>query len=228
MDDRNIRRFERATRVQTFGRDNAADFTAGSKLTDFFADLDPIVLELTDARVGQLRDIVGKPALIDALSLDFKDVSRTSRAIKLDEPGFDDSAYRHPATSSETPVTTHADSLLNSSRTTPAPSRMAATPRPSSPPRPRSAPSSSPTNSPPTSSQTSAATATPSISATPANTATILKASKAPPPSRPSSATPKPSSPASTPPSKTNTAAPPTNSPLGKAHRAPSARRRKR
>jgi hypothetical protein len=112
MDDRNIRRFNRATRVQTFGRENATDFTAGSKLTALFADLDPIVLELTEARVGQLRDIVGKPALIGELSLDFKDIARTSRAIKLDEPGFDDSPYRHPATSVETPVTTHADSLL--------------------------------------------------------------------------------------------------------------------
>ena len=112
MDDRNIRRFERATRVQTFGRDHAADFAAGSKAAGFFLGLDPIVLELTQARVGQLRSVVGKPVLIDALSLDFKDIARTSRAIKLDEPGFDDSVYRHPATSSEIPVTTHADSLL--------------------------------------------------------------------------------------------------------------------
>jgi hypothetical protein len=28
MDDRNIRRFERTTRVKTFGRDYAADFAA--------------------------------------------------------------------------------------------------------------------------------------------------------------------------------------------------------
>ncbi len=113
MDDRNIRRFERATRVQSFGRENAADLTAGSRTATLFLELDPIVLELTDARVGQLRGPVGKPVLIDALSTDFKDIARTSRAIKLDDPTFPDGDYRHPATSSETPVTTHSDSLLS-------------------------------------------------------------------------------------------------------------------
>jgi hypothetical protein len=113
MDDRNIRRFQRATRVQTFGRDNAADFAAGSKAAGFLLELEPVVFALSAATVGQLRTPVGKPARIEALSVDFKDIARTSRAIKLDEPGFDDSVYRHPATSSEIPVTTHADSLLN-------------------------------------------------------------------------------------------------------------------
>jgi hypothetical protein len=112
MDNRNIRRFERATRVQTFGRDNAADIDAASKAAGLFALLNPVVAELVLARVGQLRGVVGKPALIENLSLDFKDIARTARAIKLDEPGFDDSLYRHPGTSVETTVTTHADSLL--------------------------------------------------------------------------------------------------------------------
>lgn len=112
MDDRNIRRFERTTRIQTFGRDNAADFAAGSKAAGFFLDLDPIVFELTAARVGQLRGIVGKPVLIDALSLDFKDIARTSRAIAIEEPGFSSAAYRFPADYAEATATTHADSLL--------------------------------------------------------------------------------------------------------------------
>jgi hypothetical protein len=112
MDNRNIRRFERATRVQTFGRDNAADIDPGSKAAGFFLALDPVVAKLVLARVGQLRGVVGKPTLIENLSLDFKDIARTSRAIRLDEPGFDDSVYRHPGTSVETTVTTHADSLL--------------------------------------------------------------------------------------------------------------------
>ena len=112
MDDRNIRRFERASRVQTFGRDNAADSTPGSRTADLFLELDPIVLALTDARVGQLRTPVGKPVLIDALATDFKDIARTSRAIKLDDPAFPDAYFRHPATSVEAPVATHADSLL--------------------------------------------------------------------------------------------------------------------
>ena len=112
MHDRNNRRFERATRVQTFGRDNAADFNAGSKGTELFAALDPIVVELTAERVGQLRGPVGKAALIDALSLDYKDIARTARAIRLDEPSFDDAPFAHPTTYAETAVATHADSLL--------------------------------------------------------------------------------------------------------------------
>jgi len=112
MDDNNIRRFNRVTRVKTFGETYAADFAPGSKATSLFLELHPIVARLNEATVGQLRTPVGKPELIAALSLDFKDIARTARAIKIDQPGFDDSAYRHPATSVENPVTTHADSLL--------------------------------------------------------------------------------------------------------------------
>ena len=112
MDDNNIRRFNRVTRVKTFGEIYAADFAPGSKATSLFLELHPIVTRLNEATVGQLRTPVGKSELIAALSLDFKDIARTARAIKIDQPGFDDSAYRHPATSVEKPVTTHADSLL--------------------------------------------------------------------------------------------------------------------
>ncbi len=112
MDDTNIRRFNRATRVKNFGETYAADFAPGSKATSLFLEIHPVVAKLTEATVGQLRTPVGKSELIAALSLDFKDIARTSRAIKLDEPAFPDDDYRHPATTSETPVTTHADSLL--------------------------------------------------------------------------------------------------------------------
>ena len=112
MNDRNIRRFERATRVQTFGRDHAADFAPGGKAAVLFEELGSLVTSLTAARVGQLRGPAGKEAVIEALSEDFKDIARTARAIALDEPGFPVAAYRHPATSVETPVTTHADALL--------------------------------------------------------------------------------------------------------------------
>ena len=110
MDDRNIRRFERATRVQTFGRDNAADFAPGGKAAALFLELDPIVLELTEARVGQLRTPVGKPVLIDALSTDFKDIARTARAIKLDDPTFPDGDFRHPAKKKRNPAFTLTNS----------------------------------------------------------------------------------------------------------------------
>ncbi|MES2477370.1 MAG: hypothetical protein V4640_16405 [Verrucomicrobiota bacterium] len=128
MDNRNIRRFERATRVQTFGRDYAADFAPGSKVAALFLELDPIVLDLTEARVGQLRVPVGKPVLIDALSTDFKDIARTARAIKLDDASFQDDDFRHPATSAETPITTHADALLDllENKPTDTPAQLAA------------------------------------------------------------------------------------------------------
>lgn len=112
MDDNNIRRLNRATRVKTFGITYAADFAAGSKAAALFLELNPVVTRLNEATVGQLRTPVGKTELIAALLLDFKDIARTSRAIKIDQPAFADAAYRHPATSVEKPVTTHADSLL--------------------------------------------------------------------------------------------------------------------
>jgi len=112
MNDRDIRRLDRALRVQTFGRDNATDFAPGSKATALFQELNPIISALAEARVGQLRQPVGKEAIIEALSDDFKDIARTARAILLDEPSFPVALYRHPRTYVETPVATHADALL--------------------------------------------------------------------------------------------------------------------
>lgn len=112
MDDENIRRFDRANRVLTFCRDHAAAITPGSKIATLVTTLTPLVEKLAEARIGQLRSPVGKPALIEALSADFKDIARTARAIHLDDPSFPVAAFRHPGTYVETPVTTHADALL--------------------------------------------------------------------------------------------------------------------
>ncbi|MDH4445437.1 MAG: hypothetical protein QE267_09955 [Akkermansiaceae bacterium] len=68
--------------------------------------------KLPVAQVGQLRDPVGKQALLDALFLDFKDIARTARSIALDEPGFAAAPFRFPADYSEKTCTTHADALL--------------------------------------------------------------------------------------------------------------------
>src|SRR5687767_2932036 len=106
MDDESNRAYERAIRVQTFGRDNAADITPGSRIAILLTELAPVVGKLTGARVGQLRGPVGKQAKLEALSEDFKDIARTARAIVLDEPDFPVAAYRHPATSVEKPLTT--------------------------------------------------------------------------------------------------------------------------
>jgi len=48
MNDRDQRRYDRATRVQTFGRDNATDFAAGSKATTLFASLDGLIVKTED------------------------------------------------------------------------------------------------------------------------------------------------------------------------------------
>jgi hypothetical protein len=112
MNDHALRRSDRAFRVQTFGIANTADFAPGSKAALLFPALDSILEKLLGARVGQLRTPAGKPALLDALFADFKDIARTSRAIALEESGFSSAAYRFPADYTEASATTHADSLL--------------------------------------------------------------------------------------------------------------------
>jgi hypothetical protein len=112
MNDRNILRFDRAFRVQTFGRDNSADFAPDSKAAEHFLELTPIITKLESDRVGKLRQPVGKKVCIDALNEDFKDIARTARAIVLDDADFPISLYRRPRTRSETPIATHADALL--------------------------------------------------------------------------------------------------------------------
>lgn len=112
MNDRDLRRSDRATRVLTFHLENAADFPSPSKAVGLFTELDGILAELTQARVGQLRTPVTKQTLLDALFTDFKDIARTARAIALDESGFPAAAYRFPSDYSEATATTHAESLL--------------------------------------------------------------------------------------------------------------------
>ena len=112
MNDRDLRRSDRATRVQTFGRDYAADSAPGSKAPGLFLDLDALLIALVQARVGQIRTPVSKQALLDALFLDFKDIARTARSIALEEPSFPAAAYRFPADYSEATATTQAEALL--------------------------------------------------------------------------------------------------------------------
>ncbi|GAA5482594.1 hypothetical protein [Haloferula sargassicola] len=112
MNDRDIRRTERAVRVQTFGQTRADDFAPGSKALELFAQLDPLFEQLEQARVGQLRGPVSKESVLAALLEDFKAISRTARAIALDDPDFSPAAFRYPEALTETPITTHADALL--------------------------------------------------------------------------------------------------------------------
>jgi len=111
MNDRDQRRYDRLTRVQTFGRENAAEFAAGSKAKTHFAAIDGLLVEIDDAKAGQQPARVSKETLLDALTLDFKDIVRTARAIALTENGFA-SPYRIPDNPSEAAIVTHADALL--------------------------------------------------------------------------------------------------------------------
>lgn len=111
MNDRDQRRYDRATRVQTFGQENAADFAAGSKAKTHFANLDGLIVKLDDAKAGQLPSRVSKETLLDGLVIDFKNIARTARSIGLAENGFA-APYRIPDNPSEAAITTHADALL--------------------------------------------------------------------------------------------------------------------
>ena len=50
MNDRDIRRYERATRVQTFGVENDSDLAAGGKAKTHFSTLDGLIAQVDGAR----------------------------------------------------------------------------------------------------------------------------------------------------------------------------------
>lgn len=111
MNDRDQRRYDRLTRVQTFGRENATDFASGSKAKTHFVNVDQHLKDLDAAKAGQAPARVSKETLLDALMLDFKNIARTARSIALKENGFA-APYRIPDNPSESAITTHADALL--------------------------------------------------------------------------------------------------------------------
>jgi len=111
MNDRDNRRYNRLTTVQTFGRANAADFAPGSKALTHFANIDGLIIDLDNAKAGQTPARVSKETLLDALTLDFQNIARTARAIELKENGFA-APFRAPDNSTERVITTHADTLL--------------------------------------------------------------------------------------------------------------------
>ena len=111
MNDRDQRRYDRLTRVKTFGLDHAADFADGSKAKGHFTVVDGLVLRIDQAKAGQVPARVSKQTLLDALTLDFQNIARTARAIELTENGFA-APYRLPDNASERAIVTHADALL--------------------------------------------------------------------------------------------------------------------
>jgi hypothetical protein len=111
MNDRDIRREVRATRVQTFGEENDADFAAGGKAKTHFGNLDGLIVQLGEAKAGQTPNRVSKSTLLDSLSIDLQNITRTARRIEQKENGFA-APYRLPDNTSESAVTTYTDAVL--------------------------------------------------------------------------------------------------------------------
>ena len=111
MNDRDQRRYDRLTRVQTFGAENIADFASGSKAATLFGSLDRLVDQLDTAKAGQTPNRVSKQTLLDALTLDLQNIARTARHIEITENGFA-APYRLPDVPTESNITTHTDAIL--------------------------------------------------------------------------------------------------------------------
>jgi hypothetical protein len=111
MNDHDQRLYDRATRVQTFGIDNAADFADGGKAKTHFANIDDLIGQTDEAKAGQKPNRVSKETLLASLSTDLQNIARTARRIGQQENGFA-VPYRIPDNTSESSVTTHADTVL--------------------------------------------------------------------------------------------------------------------
>jgi hypothetical protein len=112
MNDRDQLREDRLTRVQTFGREHAADFAAGSKGRTLLDRVDQHLLDLRDAKSGQTPARTSKATFLDALWLDFKDIARTARSIGAADLGGSTADYAVPEEFTEANIRTHADKLL--------------------------------------------------------------------------------------------------------------------
>jgi hypothetical protein len=112
MNDRETRRYEMFGRVQTFGKDNAADFPAGSKAAGHFASLAQVLKDLDTEKAQQGGGTAtAKEVLFDALRLDLQNITRTARAIAAAEPGFADK-FRLPDSPGQTALLTAADAFV--------------------------------------------------------------------------------------------------------------------
>ena len=112
MNNREARRFDMFNRVQTFGREHAADFAPAGEAAKQFTALGPIIEGMESARADQLGGgTTAKAVLLDALRLDLKNIARTGRALAEDDPGLAD-RFRAPANSSLPALTTAATAYL--------------------------------------------------------------------------------------------------------------------
>ena len=111
MKDRDQRRYDRLTRVQTFGAKYRADFATGSKAATHFGNLHTLVKQLDAAKAGQTPNRVSKETLLDALAIDLQNIARTARYIERTENGFA-VPYRMPDIPTEAAITIHTDAVL--------------------------------------------------------------------------------------------------------------------
>ena len=112
MNDRETRRDNMLGTVQTFGKDNASDFAAGSKAPGHFAAVTQILKDLNTEKAKQdSGTATAKEVLLDALRLDLQDIARTARAIAEKEPGFADK-YRTPDSARQSALLTTADAFV--------------------------------------------------------------------------------------------------------------------
>jgi hypothetical protein len=113
MNDRDVRRYDAAKRVQTFGVENGADFAAGSEAKTRFANVDTALQKVDDAKAGQAAGSgnASKVTLIDSVRLDCGNIRRTAVALSQDDPGLADDfpAAEH----NDTSVITTADAYLD-------------------------------------------------------------------------------------------------------------------
>ncbi len=112
MTERETRRYAMLGRVETFGKNNAADFAAKSQAKLRFANITEIIGNLDAAKANQQAGgATAKEVMLDSLRLDLQNLARTARAIAQDEPGFAD-RFRLPDSPSQTALLTAADVML--------------------------------------------------------------------------------------------------------------------
>ena len=111
MNDRDVRHEDRATRVQTFGEENAADFDDGGKAKTHLANADGLLVQLGEAKAGQNPNRVSKSTMLDALGIDLQNLACTACRIEQKENSFA-APYRIADNTSESAIATHTHGVL--------------------------------------------------------------------------------------------------------------------
>src|SRR5262245_4017195 len=112
MNDREKVRYDMFGRAETFGANNAADFSPTGEATRRFNRVREIVIQLDRDKATQGGgSATSKEVLLDGLRLDLQNISRTARALDQDEPGMA-AKFRSPDSPSQAALLTAADSFI--------------------------------------------------------------------------------------------------------------------